>query len=144
MSEIGDELRKVADERLIGVANTRVSDLDDRIDAEMVELPKDRDGRPIRVGDTVYDDNDREYKIDYVSLYRDNVCMVHGIGARLACELVPRKLAHERPDSLERIADELDELCDDAAAERRIRVSDQDALHKFAERIRMLAEREED
>lgn len=31
MSDISRELRKVADERLIGVANTRVSDLADRI-----------------------------------------------------------------------------------------------------------------
>lgn len=38
MSKISDELLALAD----------------RIDAEMVELPKDRDGAPIHVGDTVY------------------------------------------------------------------------------------------
>ena len=50
MTRISDEIRKVADEYDV----LPLYGLSDHIDAEMVELPKDADGVPIRVGDTVY------------------------------------------------------------------------------------------
>jgi hypothetical protein len=68
MSDISRELRKVADECLIGVANTRVSDLADRIDAEMVELPRGKDGSPIHVGDTVYGEDGRAWHVLAVTI----------------------------------------------------------------------------
>lgn len=147
MSEIGDELRKVADECLIGVAKTRVSVLADRIDAEMVELPRGKDGRPIKPGQTVYkavNGDDGEYVIHSLRYSVPGwVVLIKRVGADASCIVRPDVLTHERHDSWECIADELEELCDDAAAERRIRVSDQDALHKYAERIRRLASRED-
>ena len=44
----------------------------------------------------------------------------------------------------ERIADELDEWRKDAAEDSRIRASDEDALHDFAERIKKLANERDD
>ena len=49
MTDISDEIRKVADEYDV----LPLYKLADRIDAETVELPKDADGVPIRVGDTL-------------------------------------------------------------------------------------------
>ena len=53
MSKISDELCKVADEYDV----LPLYKLADRIDAEMVELPRDRDGVPIHVGDVMEWDN---------------------------------------------------------------------------------------
>ena len=49
MTDISDEIRKVADEWDV----MPLYALADRIDAETVELPKDADGVTIRVGDTL-------------------------------------------------------------------------------------------
>lgn len=49
MTDISDEIRKVADEYDV----LALYKLADRIDSEMVELPKDKDGVPIHVGDTL-------------------------------------------------------------------------------------------
>ena len=49
MTDISDELRKVADEYDV----LPLYKLADRIDREMVELPKDKDGVPIHAGDTL-------------------------------------------------------------------------------------------
>ena len=47
--KISDDIRKVADEWDV----LPLYELADRIDREMVELPRDRDGVPIHVGDTL-------------------------------------------------------------------------------------------
>ena len=49
MTDISDEIRKVADEYDV----LPLYKLADRIDSELVELPKDADGHPVRVGDTL-------------------------------------------------------------------------------------------
>lgn len=145
MSDISRELRKVADECLIGVANTRVSDLADRIDAEMVELPRGKDGSPIHVGDTVYDEDGGAWHVEGISigrwskLARKNLVQAKDDSGKWR-DLLPKQLTHERPDSWERIADELEEWCNsvdvdgDACGEPR----------ELARRIRRLASREEE
>lgn len=140
MSDISRELRKVADECLIGVANTRVSDLADRIDAEMAELPRGKDGRPIRIGETVFtnDDPGTSWCVRYIEMRLDRE---HSIGIESSgvnTYRPPSCLTHERPDSLERIADELDDMVDSAD-------SADDGCEKLAdlaERIRRLASKE--
>lgn len=59
MSKISDEIREWCD--LVDVndhidveALIRLRKIGNRIDYEMVELPKDRDGNPIRAGYTIY------------------------------------------------------------------------------------------
>lgn len=109
MSEIGDELRKVADEWDV----TPLYALANRIDAEMAELPRGKDGRPIRVTN---DTNEwRQFK--------------------------PEWLTHERPDSWERIANELDEWRFEHM--RGLEADDLNDLSLFADRIRRLAEMED-
>ena len=111
--------------------------LADRIDAEMVELPRDRDGVPIHVGDTVYLDDGRKAEVTHIDLMWGTSCIVcFASGKDHDC--FPSGISHTRPDSLERIADELDKWCD------RVDV-DGDACDKprdLAERIRKLAAKE--
>lgn len=56
MTRISDEIRKVADEYDV----TPLYALADRIDAEMVELPRDANNELIHLGDKTYDLNGDE------------------------------------------------------------------------------------
>ena len=148
MSKISDELRKKAKQ----LRNSRVSvrtyrspseyeRLADRIDSEMVELPRDKDGVPINLGDEVCLDGKYghvtriDYRIDnerYVIFWSGSECIVC-MGTELA------ELTHERPDSWERIADELDEMVDTADS-----ADDScEKLANLAERIRRLAKEDD-
>ncbi len=145
MGMISDELREWSD--LCCHSYTSASDckelcaLADRIDAEMIELPRDMDGVPWTSHEEYF--------------------WIETIGGELVCHRL-RSLAlvdgsrwcvedaeglmyeagaawHERPDSLERIADELDEWCDGSDV-------DGDACEKprdLAKRIRKLAKVDE-
>jgi hypothetical protein len=109
--------------------------LADRIDRELVELPRDADGAPIHVGDTVYLDDGRKAEVRRIQLSeRENSICFDVCGDFFS--LWPEHLTHTAPDSFERIADELDAWCD------RVDV-DGDACEKpraLAERIRKLRE----
>ena len=148
MSEISDELRKRAKTDYIakryGEDNWLIH-LADRIDAEMMELPRDRDGVPINVGDTVYGEDGRAWHVEGISLgwwakwVEGHV--VHAMGdSGQWRDLMPEWLTHERPDSWERIADELEEWSEDNRVNGDREVFDR--ARDFSERIRKLAERE--
>lgn len=103
----------------------------DKIDNELVELPRDRDGVPIHVGDTVYGCiSGRKSQATGLRLEDAWVILTnHGFGE-------PHIFTHSSPDSWERIADELDdlsesgEMADETSADMR----------DLAERIRKLRE----
>lgn len=107
--KISDELSKRACDLFCGYLLDadncdELSNLADRIDNETVELPKDADGVPIHVGDTVYYCNSG-FQMKVLSLSFDgqwhittNKAYVHDASF----------VAHEMPDSWEHIADELD------------------------------------
>ena len=142
MGKISDEIRRWCEDDGEGAMRTikQLYTLADRIDAEMVELPCDRDGATIHVGDTVYDENGMACEVVSFSFGRWSEGMtVHAIdGSSKWRDLMPGRLAHTAPDSWVRIAEELDEWCD------RVDV-DGDACDKprnLAERIRKLAEKE--
>lgn len=140
MSEIGDELRKVADEWDV----TPLYALADRIDAEMAELPRGKDGKPIRVGETVYGEDDKAWCVRGVVIgqwtehTKSPVVYATGDSGQWR-NLLPWLLAHERPDSLERIADEIDEMVDAAHSAD----DNCERLADLADRIRRLAEMED-
>ena len=139
MSKISDELRAAVNMLFLSGSNgyNVLMDLADRIDRELVELPKDMDLAPIHVGDTVYLDDGRKAKVARIQLSERE----HSIGFTVCGDffaLWPEDLTHERPDSLERIADELEAWCDGADV-------DGDACEKprdLAKRIRKLAKKE--
>ena len=114
----------------------RLLALADRIDSEMVELPKDADGVPIHVGDTVW------------GCISGMQMAVHELGLtdRWAIStdtgFIPKASAvtHVRLDSFERIADELDEQAGSLTKDGY--TWQEDAIHNFADRIRKLAEKD--
>ena len=110
-----------------------LSELDaitDRIDAETVELPKDEDGVPIHVGDIVWGCISGTQMAVHELRLKDRWTISTDTG------FIPKASAvtHIRPDSLERIADELDAWVDRPASYK-----EHKEFHTFAERIRKLA-----
>lgn len=117
----------------------------DRIDAEMAELPRGKDDKPIRVGDTVYGEDGRAWHVRGVTIGEKSIAHPDIIRATSDAEqlryLKPEWLDHERPDSWERIADELEEWSEDNRVNGDGEVFDRAA--EFSERIRRLASRED-
>lgn len=106
--------------------------LADRIDSEMMELPKDADGVPIHIDDTVWNiwGGGEAMTVKSITLHP---CGVAGIGFYVLgsdTNINPTDLSHTRPDSLEHIARDLEDW-----AEGNISGSAQ----SFANRIRKLA-----
>lgn len=138
--KISDELRKWCDDAYSDKKIRTINDLyaiADRIDSEMIELPKDADGVPIHVGDTVYLDDGRMARVTHIELLRNSNSIVCWTSGKYGDHL-PSSLTHEHPDSFVRIADELEKWCDSADV-------DGDACGKprdLAERIRRLSEKE--
>ena len=138
---ISDELREFADtEVLTPIQISTIKHVAKRIDAEMFELPKDKDGMPIHVGDTVYLNDGRKAEVSRIGI---------GMGVDGIYNLVfgdnfsvrPEHVSHERQDSWERIADELDEQAGSLTKDGY--TWQEDAIHDFADRIRKLGEAKE-
>ena len=136
MSGISDEIRKVADEYDV----LPLYKLEGRIDAEMVELPKDRDGVPIHVGDTVYLEDGRMALVTEISIKRDWVAIDCWDESKHVT-YDPSGITHTRHDSWERIADELEEWSEDNRINGDSEVFDRASI--FADRIRKMAKKEE-
>lgn len=107
---ISDEIRewcKWCDEH--SAARDELCKLADRIDSEMVELPKDVDGVTVHVGDTVWEcAGGTEMTVNELRMNADKRWVI-SIGSGLLYGAL--EVTHTRPDSWERIADELDEWC---------------------------------
>ena len=141
MSNIGDELRKHAADDYIASRygeDKWLSAIADRIDSEMIELPKDKDGVPIHVDDLVYLENGLMSRVTEIDIkYGGEAIEVFDGSKHVACH--PSGISHTRSDSLERIADDLDEVVDAAG-----QADDMcEMLANFADRIRRLAEKED-
>ena len=144
MSAISKDLRdfvKTKERYLYSASRSELLAIADRIDAEMVELPRDANDEPILPGDTVYAPSGGKCTVTSLQLYGKedpswmaSICGNGGSYISTGCELT-----HERPDSWECIADELEAWCDqvdvdgNACGEPR----------ELAARIRRLAERED-
>ena len=130
MSKIGDELRDYCKKVL---CYTHYYDkfwyFADRIDREMVELPKDKDGRPIHVGDTVYGcRSGMKMTISELRMTANGWSISTSRGY-----LTDAEVTHTRPDSLESIARDLEDWADGNIS---------GSAQSFADRIRELAKKE--
>lgn len=152
---ISDGIRKWCDlSEADSIPCNELRELADRIDREMVELPKDRDGVIIRPYDTVWDANGEKREVLYVSLEvpgRTGIVFSMrpgkpGTGGRLVA-LNPSEVTHTAPDSLGRIADDIElaeKWCDqDGEYGTGISSVEESTLHEWADRIRKLAKEEE-
>lgn len=132
MSKISDDLRDYC-KKVLRYTHyyDKLCCFADLIDHEMVELPKDKDGRPIHVGDTVYGcRSGMKMTISELRMTANGWSISTSRGY-----LTDAEVTHARPDGLERIADELDEMVDaaDSADDRCEKLAD------LANRIRKLA-----
>lgn len=139
MAKISDEIRKWCadlDSDDILCTTATLYTLADRIDRELVELPRDADGVPIHVGDTVWDvDNGIEFTATSITLYASGVAKVDASCEGCHAHTSPSDFTHTHPDSWERIANELEAWCDSVDV-------DGDACdmpRDLADRIRKLA-----
>lgn len=118
MSKISDELREFAYLHFSGSENVGPCDalmgIADRIDAEMAELPKTADGMPLHVGDTAYTEDGDGFEIVRIIIDQGMTKIVCSTGGDVDIMRTPSYVFHERPDSLERIADELEAWYDGA------------------------------
>lgn len=108
--------------------------LADRIDSELMALPRDRNGVPIHVGDTVYLDDGREAKVTRIGIGMDKYS-IYTVVYGEDFSLTPGYVTHTSPDSFERIADELLAWCDYADVDGNAC----DKPRELAVRIRKLA-----
>lgn len=142
MAKISDEIRNdfVRGDGVDVVSYRKLLSIADRIDAEMMELPRDRDGVPIHVGDTVYLDDGRVAKVTRIGIGvdEDSMCViVYGDNF----SLTPGYVSHTKPDSWGRIAQDME----DWAEEHRAGSETSDVFDRalgFADRVRKLAEKE--
>ena len=90
--------------------------LADRIDREMVELPKDAEGEPIHIGDVLYSSGN-ECRVISITVKADEACVgVHTDEGAFLPSVNPKYLSRknteplepEPPDSWEKLLDDLD------------------------------------
>lgn len=145
--KISDEIRKWCETYCgckigIGVCDD-LRWLADRIDREMVELPKDADGIPIHVWDTVYDRKSGSQMEVRSMSFNGQWHLTTNKGHISNTSLV----ACEMPDSFERIAEDIEAAEDwrDGDGEYCTGVSsvEESTLHELADRIRRLAKEDE-
>lgn len=147
MSEISDELRSLADDMEMnpGVAQRfspkSLRRLACRIDNAMVEWPLGADKKRIKPGQTVYDPCGGEWDVTGVVFpIIPGIALVTLEHDGTEITRFSVDLTHERPDSWERISQELEELSVDSM------VGDIDLLSScalgLAKRIRRLAKKE--
>ena len=148
MCEISNRLRSIADHYCFRSDGKLCRDLADRIDAEMVELPRDADGKPIHFGDTVFtnDDPGISWCVRYIELRSDREPSIGIESSGVNTYRPPSCLTHECPDSLKRIADEIEgaiKWCDvNGNHFTGMSSIKYETLAEWADRIRRLAERE--
>lgn len=116
MAKISDEIREWV-RRALADEHMDLRELDalaDRIDKELIELPRDRDGVPIHVGDTVYLEGGHKDIVDNINLSLKDEHSIRFTVCGNGVVRLPNDLTHKRPDSLELIANELEGLSVDS------------------------------
>lgn len=155
--KISDEIRVWCDRKCGCYIDGDVRDdlyaLADRIDRETVELPRDKDGESIHIGDAVYDSaSGKRYIVKRLHLAEIRGVLwgvpTWGVSAYSGEYIDPAELTHTRPDSLGRIAEDIEAAEDwcDGEGEYGTGVTsvEESTLREWADRIRKLAEKEEE
>lgn len=87
---------KVVHDRLIELCDT----------SNMVELPLDKDGEIIRIGDTVYDEGKRKLEVDSIRFYQNYVQVVVIMrGESNNLTYYPSELTHKSPATAQELSD---------------------------------------
>lgn len=110
---------------------------------QVMPLPRGKDGKAIRIGDVVYGEDGRKWLVRGIhygeTKHSGPVHQVHAVDEqRRWRDLKPEWLTHERLDSWERIAGDIKSFYEDHA------FISQSTLDEFSDRIRKLAEKEDE
>lgn len=84
--------------------------------SNMVELPLDRDGEVIRIGDTVYDYENIEYKVEGYAVYKSCTCAFLTNTAELIyAKRDVNNLTHKQPVTIKSLAQRIKHVLEDEA-----------------------------
>lgn len=116
----------------------RIVDLCDT--SNMVELPLDKDGEVICIGDTVYDNNGEEYKVTGYKTLFENTNIILSNGSEVAyTEKYPHNLIHKQPVIIELLVARIKRVMDDDSTT----VWAYDELDDIAEQLEKLGDKDE-
>ena len=85
--------RKVVRDRLIELCDT----------SNMIELPLDKDGEVIHIGDTVFDDYGSEWVVNGIKFNSNGVLIDVCLGGECA-KILPSQLTHKQPATIQDIS----------------------------------------
>lgn len=81
--------------------------------SNMVELPLDKDGQVIRVGDTVYDEAKRKLEVDSIRFYQSNVQVAVTMRGEYSNLIYyPSELTHKSPVTAQELSDYMQAVID--------------------------------
>lgn len=116
----------------------RIIDLCDT--SNMMELPVDRDGEYIRIGDTVYDEEATEYKAVGYSTHSagTNIIVEYGKNFGLRTQIFSDELSHKKPVTAKSLAQRIRYVLEDEATS--VGVNPYVELGRIAEQLESLGD----
>lgn len=116
----------------------RIVDLCDT--SNMVELPLDKDGVPFKIGDTVYESDGTEHKVDGYAFTIDDAKILSMIGSnnKSYVAINPDELTHKKPVTIKSLAQRIKHVLEDEATS--IGVNPYVELGRIAEQLESLGD----
>lgn len=107
--------------------------------SNMIELPLDKDGEVIRVGDTVYVDDDVKYEVAGYMMRGNSKDVILAVGAEPVYTKEPaNKLTHKKPVTIKSLAQRIKHVLEDEATS--IGVNPYVELGRIAEQLESLGD----
>lgn len=122
---------KVVRNRLIELCDT----------SNMVELPLDKDGQVIHIGDTVFDDYGSEWVVNGIDFKSNGVLIDVFLDGECA-RFLPSELTHKQPVTIKSLAQHIKHVLEDEATS--IGVNPYVELGRIAEQLERLGDRDEE
>lgn len=122
---------KVVRNRLIELCDT----------SNMVELPLDKDGQVIYIGDTVFDDYGSKWVVNGVS-FKSNGVLIDVFLDGECTKFLPSELTHKQPETIKSLAQRIKNVLEDEATS--IGVNPYVELGRIAEQLERLGDSDEE
>ena len=108
--------------------------------SNMIELPSDKDGEVIRVGDTVFDDYGSEWVVNGIKFNSNGVLIYTYLDSECA-RFLPSELTHKQPVTIKSLAQRIKHVLEDEATS--IGVNPYVELGRIAEQFESLGDSDE-
>lgn len=108
--------------------------------SNMVELPIDKDGVPFKIGDTVYESDGTEHKVDGYAFTIDDakILSMTGSNNKSYVAINPDELTHKKPVTIKSLAQRIKHVLEDEATS--IGVNPYVELGRIAEQLESLGD----